>query len=259
MTAATTEAMPPVAWQRLVRERRRAEDSDADLFGRWWESIDLDIARTTIREVDYATAKSVIVNYEWLGNMPAGVLHCYGLYFDGHCGGVVVYANETAENLGVYDAYGYSGKIIRVARGACVHWAHPHSATRLIRGSMRMLPAKYEVVTASVDRRAGEIGTIYQACGFHYVGVMSYRTPHRGAILNGRKLSSRTFTQYRQKLQVSAQESVRFGYSLSDEPRKERYFAFRGSKRAKRTHLAAIQHLVKPYPKRAASGLERLP
>jgi hypothetical protein len=31
---------------------------------------------------------------------------------------------------------------------------------------------------------------------------------------------------------------------------KGRYFAFRGGKYAERNHLAAISHLLKPYPKR---------
>jgi hypothetical protein len=82
----------------------------------------------------------------------------------------------------VWDAYGYSGRIITLARGACVPWAHPHAASKLIRRSMDLLPERYKIVTASVDRLAGEIGTIYQACGFlarlsttHFNGRVSHR------------------------------------------------------------------------------------
>ena len=99
--------------------------------------------------------------------------HCFGIFFDGHLGGAVVYGPEYGENLGVWDRYGFTGKIIALKRGACLHWAHPHAASKLIRRSMDLLPERYEVVTATVDAAAGEIGTIYQACGFHYVGVMS--------------------------------------------------------------------------------------
>ena len=35
---------------------------------------------------------------------------------------------------------------------------------------------------------------------------------------------------------------------------KHRYFAFRGSKGARKAHARAISHLVKPYPKRALEG-----
>jgi hypothetical protein len=29
------------AHQRIIRERRAAEDADVDLFGRWWQGINL--------------------------------------------------------------------------------------------------------------------------------------------------------------------------------------------------------------------------
>src|SRR5260221_107121 len=81
-------------------------------------------------------------------------------------GGVVIYGDEPGENLGVWDRYGYRGKILGLLRGACLHWAHPHSASKLIRRSMDLLPERYRVITATVDRAAGEIGTVYQAAGF---------------------------------------------------------------------------------------------
>ena len=76
--------------------------------------------------------------------------------------------HEPGENLGVWDRYGFSGKIITLARGACLPWAPPHAGSKLIRASMRLLPARYTVVTASVDATAGEVGTLYQACNFAF-------------------------------------------------------------------------------------------
>ena len=76
------------------------------------------------------------------------------------------------------------------ATPACAHWAHPHAASKLIRRSMDLLPERYKVITATVDAIAGEIGTIYQACGFDYVGTM-----HRGVrahiTAGGRTMSER--------------------------------------------------------------------
>jgi hypothetical protein len=155
------------AHQRLIRERRAREDADVNLFGRWWESIDTDIRNARVGRISSATAEGVILDYEWLGTMPAVVWDCFGIYFDGHLGGVAVYSPEYSENLGVWDRFGFTGKMILLSRGACVHWAHPHAGSKLIRHSMRLLLPRYEVVTATVDSAAGEIGTIYQACGFH--------------------------------------------------------------------------------------------
>ena len=55
---------------------------------------------------------------------------------------------------------------------------------------MRLLPEQYTVVTATVDAGAGEVGTIYQACGFDYVGTMrgGGRTLVR---INGKAMSER--------------------------------------------------------------------
>ena len=43
--------------------------------------------------------------------------------------------------------------------------------------SMRLLPERYQVVTATVGRAAGEGGTLYQAANFHSVGS---KLPRRG-------------------------------------------------------------------------------
>ena len=90
--------------------------------------------------------------------MPAAIRHCFGIFFAGELGGAVVYGDEYGENLGVWDKYHYTGKIIALLRGACVHWAHPHSPSKLIRRSMHLLPGRYKVVTATVDGTLGEVG-----------------------------------------------------------------------------------------------------
>ncbi len=257
------------AHQRLIREQRAQQASDANLFGEWWHDLDTDIAKATVREVSRETAEKVILEYEWLGCMPAVVWYSYGIYFDGHLGGVVCYGPEYSENLGRqarergrkcadWSRYGYEGKMILLSRGACVHWAHPHAGSKLIRASMKLLPERFEVVTATVDAAAGEVGTIYQAAGFVYVGSMREGNPkvkfrakdREGWLIDGKIWGSRsiravcgttewaTVQQYFPKAERVAQHS------------KGRYFAFRGSKRVQEQHRAAIAHLVQPYPKR---------
>ncbi len=244
------------AHQRIIRERRASEDSDADLFGRWWRGIDARIENAEIREVSYDTAWAIIEKYEWLGSMPGMIWHCYGIFFSGCCGGVVVYGPEYAENLGVWNKYGYTGKIIALLRGACVHWANPNAASHLIRGSMRLLPAKYQIITCTTDRTAGEIGTIYQACGFDFVGPMSRgkrasikahdsnSSTHVGRATSARHLGRKYGTQGYKALRA-------MGIDVEEVPGKGRYFAFRGPRAAKKKHRAAIRHIIKPYPKRA--------
>jgi len=241
--ASPTPALPK-AHQRVIREQRATEDSDVDLFGRWWEGVDLSPNKCRVREISYQTAEKVILDYEWLARMPAITSHHFGIYFDGHLGGVAVYAPEYAENLGVWDTYGFTGKIILLARGACVHWAPPYAASKLTRWSMRLLPARFEVVTATVDAIAGEVGTIYQACGFDYVGRMS-RSSRTSFKVCGRDVSER---RVRGKYGVGAP-----GLERVRSETKGRYFAFRGPYAPERRQ--AIAHLIKPYPKRRAGAL----
>lgn len=256
------------AHQRIIREKKAGENS-SDLFGKYWEKINRDISNAVVREVEYKTAEKIILEYEWLGCMPAVVWHCYGIFFDNCCAGVVCYGPEYSENLGKigrergiacadWSKYGFEGKMILLNRGACVHWAHPHCGSKLIRQSMKLLPEKYEVITATVDDAAGEIGTIYQACGFSYIGSMrdsnanvNSRKMDRDAwLVDGKMLGSRAI---RQLCGSSSNEAVAKKFPTAQKIRqnsKHRYFGFRGSRKAVRAHQQAIFHMMKPYPKR---------
>jgi len=232
------------AWQRQIRDSIAGTEGDRNTYSQ-------DIGAAEVRRIDISVAREVIEEYEWLGRMPAVVLFAYGIYFGPDLGGVVTYSPEYGENLGVWDKYGYTGKIILLSRGACVWWAHPHAASKLIRKSMDLLPDRYEVVTATVDAGAGEVGTIYQACSFDYVGRMT-KISHQGAFIDGKLRSSRQLmrefgTRSIRKLQQRFGEDA---IKAIEEPSKGRYFAFPGGKIARKHNRAAIAHLIKPYPHR---------
>jgi len=139
--------LPSKAHQRVIRERLAGEVPAPPVAP--------DIGKAEIRAISYVEARRVIERFEFLGTMPALSRFCFGIFFGEHLRGVVVYAHEPGENFGIWDGFGYAGRIITLARGACLTWTHPHSASKLIRGSMRLLPERYKVVTASgrPDRR----------------------------------------------------------------------------------------------------------
>ena len=235
------------AHQRIIREQKAIAPM-LELFPPPANPV---LADAVIKQISYTTAERVILEYEWLRCMPAIVMYCYGIYFDDVLGGVVVYSQEYSENLGVWDKYGYTGKMLLLSRGACVHWTPTGTASKLIRKSMELLPPQYKVITATVDELAGEIGTIYQACGFHYVGVMRETKTRLGIRVNGKLIGTRAMRARfgTEKLDILKQAYPNM--KIETQVSKARYFCFRGSVKEKKQHYKAIAHLIKQYPKRA--------
>lgn len=241
------------AWQFKMRQEYAQKEASYP----YWQNYDLSIENSVVREITYAEAEAVIEKYEWLRCMPVCVRHCYGLFFPHKekenqwlLGGVTVFAQEYAENTGVWDKYGYTGKIILLARGVNIHFCPKNANSHLVMESIKMLPEKYEVVTCTIDTLAGEIGTIYQSCNFAYVGVMRKNKKRCGWLLNGKLYGSRAV---RQKFGTMNREEILRRYpdaKYVEQNAKGRYFYFRGDKRTRRQNRATIQHLIKEYPKR---------
>lgn len=222
----------------------------------YWDAYDLSIEKSEVREVTYAEAKEIIERYEWLGCMPVYPKKCYGLFFphkEGKgwlLGGVTVFSGEYAENTGVWDKYGYTGKIILLARGVNMHFCPINANSHLVMESIKLLPKEYEVVTCTVDPLAGEIGTIYQACNFHYVGVMRKQKTRMGCVINGKLYGSRALRQKYGTQAVAEILKIAPNAKFVEQKSKGRYFYFRGDRKAKKANYNAIKHLIQPYPKR---------
>jgi hypothetical protein len=208
-----------------------------------------DIATAKVRPIPLAEARAIIKQYEWLGTMPAVARFAFGIFFGNRLGGAVVYGPEYAENRGVWSRYGWTGRIIGLLRGACLPWAHRHSASKLIRRSMALLPERFRVVTATCCKAAGEVGTIYQAAGFDYLGQMYRGTRalihYAGKIMSERQAKRRFGTCGRRAL-------ARIGIRSHLVPRRSRYFAFRGDRREQDALRDAIADRLLAYPKRQA-------
>lgn len=246
-----------IAHQKIIKDKKAVTDKN-NLFGAYWEKINKSLTGAIVKEIDRKTAGTIIKEYEWLGCMPAIVLYCFGIFFDDYCGGVVVFSPEYSENLGVWDKYGFTNKMILISRGACIHWTPKNTASKLIMAAIKLLPEKYKVITCTVDRLAGEIGTIYQSCNFYYVGSMRESNPNikgkklkRDAwIIGGKLYGSRSL---RMKLKCQRKEEILKNYPnaiYKPQLSKERYFYFRDSAFKNKLYKKAIEHLIKPYPKR---------
>lgn len=240
------------AWQYKMRKEYAEIESEHP----YWEGYDLRLSVSKVKEITYAEAKRVIEKYEWLGCMPVCVRHCYGLFFpskDGNSwilGGVTVFAQEYAENLGVWDKYDWTGKIILLARGVNMHFCPINANSHLIMESIKRLPDKYKVVTCTVDNLAGEVGTIYQSCNFVYVGVLRKNKTKTGCVIDGKLYGSRSLRQKFGTMKQAEILKVHPDAKFITQKSKARYFYFRGDKRERRDNRRKVQDMIKPYPKR---------
>lgn len=154
--------------QRLIRERM-AKLPEADLAKKMELAGDLSNAK--VREIDRKTASDIVLSYEWLGNTGSSEFY-FGLYFGPYLGGVACFGRTG----GSHASSSVCGKenahlVMTLTRGACVHWAHKHSASFLISRACRLMVEKgLHIFIAYSDIEAGEIGTVYQASNWLYCG-----------------------------------------------------------------------------------------
>jgi len=157
-----------IAHQKLIRESHALEFDPLIAEKR---ALAVSLKNASVREIDNATAKEVILKYEWLKSMGTTDFR-FGLYFGEHLAGAVCFG-RTAGTKTASSVCGpeYAHVVRTLTRGACVHWAHPHSASFLISRACRLMAQKgIHVFIAYSDTEAGEIGTVYQACRWMYCG-----------------------------------------------------------------------------------------
>ena len=117
--------------------------------------------------------KKFIERHEWLGKMSNYPTHYFIARYNGILSGVVIMdmPNAFSKLLGEN-----TKKIERlISRGACISWSPKNLASSLIMFAIKWMVknTQYRVFTAYSDPEAKELGTIYQACNFYYLGQNS--------------------------------------------------------------------------------------
>jgi hypothetical protein len=244
------------AHQRKIREKMSLTDTGG-LFG---YPMNPDIKEAYLREVDYTTAKRIIEDYEWLGTMGTTQYH-YGIYFDGVCGGVVCFGYFQAMNTNSgghpyapYISEEFADKGIQLTRGACSWWVHEHSGSKLIAyGLQQMQKLGYKYAVAFSDPEAGEIGTLYQATNWHYLGFST--TLHYDIYNKQGKLVYNDRDFFKEHGFVGKKKMEEY---IADKPNlvlrqrkpKARYIKLLGDKRENKRMMVVLKDKIKPYPKR---------
>ena len=111
-----------------------------------------------------------IKKYEWLGTMPNRPTHRFVAKYKGILAGVIVMSTPNSFS----NILGSENRNIEklISRGACSSWTPKNLASALISYSIKWMVknTEFRVFSAYSDPEAKELGTIYQACNFYYLG-----------------------------------------------------------------------------------------
>lgn len=239
------------AWQHKIRVEKEREWIESGK-PRFWESLDLDLKKAVVREVNRQTAEKIILEYEWLGDMAVTDKY-YGIFFDQFCAGVICIHTKGVSipsskhyGLTIYD-------ISYFARGACVFWSPKGTASKLLSVVARLEKKRgAKMCIGFADTDAGEYGTIYQACNWLCIGKLPGQEQQfvkGNKVIGTRTLCTRiknspySRAEYIKRLKQSGwreqrgNSKYRYINILADEPERSRIYN-------------RIKNNIIPYPKR---------
>ena len=235
-----------IAHQRAIRDREAQRDPRP--------TVPLD--GCTVESVSRAEATEIILRYEWLGTVPNNAQAFYGLRSpDGDLLGVSIFG--PTPGTASRDVCGKANAKITIGllRGACVHYAHPHAGSFLTARACQLAASDHgwRIFVAYQDTRAGEVGTIYQACNWLYIGATGrggsgYRTRYKAP--DGEWWTSRRFRALCKREAQAWQHYAALGWTKGREPDKGKYVHIEGSRLERKRLLKLLRYPVLPYPKR---------
>lgn len=133
-----------------------------------------------------------IKRYEWLGTIGWSVKRCFTARYNGLLTGVVIISNPAN-----YTKFDDSVKLeALIQRGATSSWAPKNLNSKLLMFACNWMVKNTDkrVFIGYSDPTAGEIGTIYQACNFKYLGN-KFGAGIQYKIKENRWVSGRFFTR----------------------------------------------------------------
>jgi hypothetical protein len=148
-----------------------------------------------------------IKRHEWLGNISQFTTHWFGAYLeidDGFGGKERILSGVILMNQPnmFSKMLGEDTKNLErlVSRGACISWSPKNLASKFLMWCIDYMVknTQYRLFTAYSDSTAKEIGTIYQACNWYYLGqtfgtTKRYINPYNGKLVSDRVFRSRSF------------------------------------------------------------------
>ena len=160
-----------VCWQKNVRDQNLRADLKAMGL--------TELPNLKIKDLEFSMffpgpndetrqARDFIIKYDWLKTVTQGVSHIFKATYQGNLAGIVMIGCPTtfSKMMGDDDLERL------ICRGACISWSPKNLASSLVMYAVKWMVnnTKYRFFTAYADPTAGELGSIYQACNFRYLG-----------------------------------------------------------------------------------------
>lgn len=156
--------------------------------------------------------KQFIERHEWLGNLSQYTTHWFACYYEETIAGVILFNTPNAFSK----ILGENTKELErlISRGACISWSPKNLASSFLMWSIKWMVenTRYRLFTAYSDPTAKELGTIYQACNFYYMGQSAgtttrYINPYTGKVVSDRFFRQRTaYKKYAEELDITWQK-----------------------------------------------------
>ncbi len=204
----------------------------------------------TVRAISKTEAEKIILRYEWLGTFGRSRAF-YGLFIGDDLIGCVCFGLPTGAQSRDICGVENRDKAICLMRGACTHLAPKNAASFLISESCRLANTEHGwgIFYAYADAEAGEIGNVYQAANWRYIGQGVGRTPGRlreeWILPDGKQVSNRYLRHRGLKIKGAIALGWRRVFTLP----KHKYVWFEGTRRERRTLVRACRYPFLPYPK----------
>ena len=199
-----------------------------------------------VRQIEPREVHWWALNIHYAKRIPS-ITYAYGLIRDGELVGVVTYGTPPSATLcrGLCGD-DYQKQVVELNR-LILRDNLPNEASRLVGGSLRLLPTP-RIVVSFADNAQAHTGYVYQATNFIYTGLSSrFLDPKVKGLEHQHHATYAKGLTNAQVIEKYGAENVYF----QERSRKHRYVIFLGTKTERKKMANALRYPVLPYPKAA--------
>lgn len=206
-----------------------------------------------IKPINAESARKYIATYHYSKTLPDSTKFIYAGFFGDSIAGVICYGMGAGKNQ-------YTALIPNINNGEYLEltrlWCHDNmpknTESKLISGSLKMLPKQYKLILSFADPSKGHLGIIYQATNWLYCGMSNggkALITEDGIVKHVRLLGIYKQRHPELKNKTNAEIMKIYKWKYIENYKKHRYVMLRGSKTTKKHLNKYLKNKIKQYPK----------